>query len=493
MSVGASESLAANFVKNELEPLQAYGTSDAIDYFVIDAETKKGYLAQAVATGDITGQDYANCVNFRVIDHKKNRYDLKRAEEILKLLRDVAEHADPKDISSEIALEQAKNSVTMAALVEACNKLQHEKDIPEHTRKFYLECLDGAQADLYTPPNVKTAEQILAMLVRKVANVDPDVIAEDVYATIAAFREDYPFVFEADSTKRIESPLSKERVHEFSEEMHSRYDAIFSQLNDEFGEITNDKLVDITNRYLELRGVRSVDPETGIANGWSVEYNEEINGFKCQPKLEKLLCGKFSVSITWQRYQELMQHEVEGHLMRSYNARKKNIQPLAFGLPGYDDAEEGWGLISEQLWKGVISTVLARDHFRYLAIAYGDGKVDGRPHPKEETFDFLSRFMIVADLCKVTADDPADVESVVKHKRKLAFEHVFRAYRGMPEGRVFYKDTSYLVGKLTTLEFLASTDAPAADVLDFMQQGKFDPTNEVHKLVLRRVGLRDSI
>jgi hypothetical protein len=70
----------------------------------------------------------------------------------------------------------------------------------------------------------------------------------------------------------------------------------------------------------------------------------------------------------------------------------------------------------------------------------------------------------------------------------LAFEHVFRAFRGMPEDRVYFKDTSYLVGKMNILQFLASTEASASTVLDFMDQGKFDPNNPLHIEILKNLG-----
>ena len=83
--------------------------------------------------------------------------------------------------------------------------------------------------------------------------------------------------------------------------------------------------------------------------------------------------------------------------------------------------------------------------------------------------------------------------SVIKKQRKLCFEHVYRMFRGMPEERVFLKDLGYYVGKRKLLQLLSDTDKSPEEVIDYLQQGKFDPLNPVHQGVLRTLGLRGSL
>jgi hypothetical protein len=146
----------------------------------------------------------------------------------------------------------------------------------------------------------------------------------------------------------------------------------------------------------------------------------------------------------------------------------------------------------EQLWGGSIKETLGRDHFRYLGIAYAYGVVDDQKHLKEDVFDFLSRLMIIKNLARADQDN-VDIPTVEKKQRTFCFEHVFRMFRGMPEDRVFLKDLSYLVGKEDMIKLLATTNQPAGEVIDYLQQGKFDPKNEVHQGILRTLGLNGSL
>jgi hypothetical protein len=329
------------FTIDELEPLQSYFPSDAIDYFTIDPAKKKLYLEQAIAEGSLSGQVFSDCNSFSTIEHKHNRCELKRAQEILKMLWEVSKHAGKDDIGSKISLALAQDSVTMAALIEACAKLRNETGATAELKDFYLGCLDEAQAELYTPPKKEVANRILAMLRVKVENLEENALTHNARETISAFKSDYPFSFIDRGAEPFCSPMSDERVSEFSAEMHRRYDITFKQLKEEYGDLTNDLIPEVTNRYLELRGIRTQNFENGEISGWNCQYDERVGGFKNQPKLSTLLCGKFAVSISWQRFEELMMHEVEGHVIRAYNPKSRGHEALAYGLPRNEDAEEG--------------------------------------------------------------------------------------------------------------------------------------------------------
>lgn len=480
------------FKKQELEILQR-DSDGPLNSFVIEEQVKKEYLDIAASTGSIEGQDYADCPIFRVEERKQHRYNLKRGHEILLLLKNVAENIDPNDISQEIALQQSQSEVTMAALVESCRKLR-AAHLSEYEREFLLRCLDEAQEELYSVPDTETSHGIIAKFNTRVESLDTNTAPAVINDYIKNFYDDYPFIVGIGSVVGDSNIFQSEKLAGYYNVLHERYEPVFDELRAIYGdEITNDILHDIVNEYLKLRGLRTVDSATGESYGWVCEYNENSNGFRVKPKERKILCGKRTVEITWSRFEELMMHEVEIHVLRAENGYKADSFELATGLPGTSDAEEGTGLIMEQLWAGKVKDTVGRDDFRYLGIAYAYGVVDGQKHSKEETFDFLSRFMTVNSLVATSNLDEVDIASVVKKQRKLCFEHVFRMFRGMPEERVFLKDLGYYVGKHKLLQLLSETDKSPEEVIDYLQQGKFDPLNPIHQSVLRILGLRGSL
>jgi hypothetical protein len=283
--------------------------------------------------------------------------------------------------------------------------------------------------------------------------------------------------------------LSQERVDEFNRELHRRFQGAITVVRNEIGETLAQKdMARAMNIFMRETGMPMAEDEHDH-RGWLCIEDTSIAGYKTSPANRRMFAGRSS-KPNWKRFEELAMHEGIAHAKRSENGASTGVEAMRVGLTGNASFEEGLGLLMEQLWGGKINQGLGRDDFRYIAITYAEGLVDGRRHTETETLRFTSSFMTAADIAKgskLTADE------LLKKKRSLAYDHVKRAFRGMPEGSVLHSNLSYLQGKLDAIGLIGGLSAPAQEVIDYLLQGKFNPLNKEHTQVLKALDLRARI
>jgi hypothetical protein len=444
-----------------------------VDSFTVTDE--KEVLSLAVESGRIEPGSFRNCAVFsdehEAIEQKKIRYEAHRAAEILKILEESREDISVGDWFAELYTQQ---TMARAVLVEAARKYIHDTKIdtltPRH-EALYSHALDDAQAELFPRPEREVADYASHAVIEAARLANPDQANELIAA--------HPFlVVEAPS---FTAELSFQKRGEWKALLEEKYEAPFEAAREAVSEdgLSNATLAAATVAFMKEAGF-PIKTEDG--DGWEVIGRDDVAGFRVEPTSRQILCGRRKKEVTWPAFKKLMLHEVGIHAARAENGFKLGYDAVQNGLPGYQEFEEGLSILIEKLSTDEPLDSVGRDHYRYLAVCFADGFLDGERHTEEETLEFVSK-MIAARKPNGLHDD-----GILLAARKTGFDHVKRAFRGMPEGKTMYSNLAYLAGKMNAIRFLASTDLPAAQVLAYLQAGKFNPTDELHVTLMKMVG-----
>ncbi|HJP80898.1 MAG TPA: hypothetical protein VJ841_00680 [Candidatus Saccharimonadales bacterium] len=441
-----------------------------VESFTVKGEQE--LLVAAVENGIIPSGAFRDCAVLNdeapAEEQKTLRYEAKRALEIRTLLQEEeAPSLDDKMVGFYIDQTMAR-----ATLVEGARKAIREGEegtLTERHARLYNEAIDAAQKELFPQPNLRIAAYAASLVYRAAEKADPP--------QAHLLLEKYPFL---QTDIEGETILSEETRSEWYSYLHEKYDPIFLTVRARLGDtkLSNASSAEATRLFMEEAGF-PIASET--AEGWRSIKDEEAAGFKVEPDKRMIISGRRKTELTWPVFERLMLHEVEVHARRAENGYKKGYDALQNGLPGYQESEEGFGLLLENLWSGTSPDVLGRDHYRYLTVCYAAGILDGHVPTETESLAFVS------DLIASKQSGGLTDEAMISAARKNGFDHVKRAFRGMPEGKVMLSNLAYLSGKLKMMTFLEGSDMPPAELLLYMQQGKIDPTNAKHMEIMTEV------
>lgn len=478
------------FYQTEVEPVIALLDSP-VSAFVFEKEYDERLAAQTIERGFIPVGAFLECSVFDNSEGSRRiaaqRRRAKTAQEILKVLS-----SESGTIDDSLNIHHTEQQVYRTIIVEAARVIRNkERAAPlagneraKHIREraIYERALREAQENLFTGPDQETNTLVMRLFNQEIAtakNVMTPAQAEYADEFIAT----YPWTEVGDD--EIEKNASgQEKLDALHSYLHEQYEEIFNGIQNEYQEISNNTLVQMTNEFMKRIGLPMAGDETDTA-AWMCVDDTKVKGFQVAPARLRLLSGRRSFEITWKIYKELMVHEVLGHVMRAENGRLSGYGALQTGLPRVNDAEEGIGLTLQKLWSGDTDESLGRDHFRYLAVSYADGNLDGEYHTESETLQFISSFMTITQFSKQKGD--LEPDKILRKQRALAYDHVKRAYRGMPQGVILWSNCAYLKGRTDIMRFIARDDRSPAELIQYLQQGKFDPNNEEHVKLMEYV------
>jgi hypothetical protein len=457
------------FYNNEALPLLR-SVRGPIDAFTVRGE--KEVLARAVETGEIEPGAFRNCAVFsdepEALEQKRLRYEVHRATETLRLL---GEGKTPS-LDDRFAELYAQQNITRAVLVEAARKsiLERRADpLTDRHAELYNRMLDTAQEELFPRPDRELANYASNVVLESAQKADPGQ-ADRLIA-------EYPFLAVEPSDLQLE--LSPDERAEWKDLLEEKYREPFAAARQvvESDDLSNATLARATRAFMEHAGL-PMKPER--ENGWEVIEREDVAGFRVEGN--RLLCGRRKKEITWPVFEKLMRHEVGVHVTRAENGHRLGYEALQSGLPGYQGAEESLGILMEKLGTDEPLDTIGRDHYRYLTVCYADGFLDGNPHAESETLRFVSRLF--------AAGKPGGLDNseILATARKTTFDHVKRAFRGMPEGKVMYSNLAYLAGKPEIIKIIADSNRPAAEVLHFLQSSKINPADPSHIALMAAAG-----
>ena len=158
-------------------------------------------------------------------------------------------------------------------------------------------------------------------------------------------------------------------------------------------------------------------------------------------------------------------------MLRAVTGGEADVFPLANGLSGYSDAEEGLGVVMEQALNGEFAE-RGVDHYITAGLAYFDNQ------------DFRGAFEAkwrLSLLSSITAGDQVDDVKIMRAK-KVAFTRTLRSFRGTNDLPLF-KDLSYYNGSMEVWKYLESIRGDDLQ-LGLLLAGKVNTSKEHQRAVL---------
>lgn len=202
------------------------------------------------------------------------------------------------------------------------------------------------------------------------------------------------------------------------------------------------------------------------ATGWEVVI-EPAKSIVVKARDKKIVIPEDRDEVTSEQAKDLIVHEIGVHMLRALYGYDSDVAPLAVGLTGAGDSEEGLAMVTQQARVG---TYVEAGHGLYLVASLAHfEQTDFR-----DTFELMWRIGALA-ACKDGMLNDVQIEKA----RGTAYALCMRIFRGTDD-IPWFKDLQYYNG---TANVWKQLDAICGD--DFQYQlmliGKTDVTNPLHR------------
>lgn len=214
-----------------------------------------------------------------------------------------------------------------------------------------------------------------------------------------------------------------------------------------------------------------VDSEFGAAaEGWQfVLGNARAVNVKSNDKIIEVPENR--ESMTREKLSSLVVHEIGVHMLRSITGSETDLAPLASGLNGYYDTEEGLGVVMEQAHAGKFREA-GMDHYISAGAAYYDNM------NFRSMFEMKWRMHALENL-----DENGQItEEAINKSRNFAYGNVMRSLRGTDE-LPWFKDLAYYNGAVEVWKHLDSIKGDDFQ-LALLMQGKISTSKKHQRIIL---------
>lgn len=293
--------------------------------------------------------------------------------------------------------------------------------------------------------------------------------------------DEYRKLLKSFSIETSDSKPEREFEHaaaEVEKYLIHEYGSVFAALTEGLNDDEAVSAEEIYKRFSHgLDELRKIDDGW---NEWTVVRNDERDQLSVAAGEKKISVGMRRAPISGKKLRGLFSHEVLVHALRGKNGGKVS-QELATGLPGYLDAEEGLGVFFEYATTGEVPE---KNLDRYTDIALALGQIDGRMHSRKELLEYA---MVRERLRNEKRTKDKKTDEAIKADVYAHANRIFRGTRGDKYIGVFTKDVSYHKGFMLQGQYIESrlNDGESiGEIMEFLLQGKFDPTNERHLAVV---------
>ncbi len=225
-------------------------------------------------------------------------------------------------------------------------------------------------------------------------------------------------------------------------------------------------------------GLTYLEESKGLAaaSEWSAVINPNTKSLGVDQEQKVVEVGLGRKPLSRQGMKELLLHETGVHTQRRLWGDKADFSALGYGLDGYRDAEEGLGVVVQQILSGRV-TEAGTQYYTLLGLATG---LDGSKKDFRHVYEIAWRRQAMLNAIKAHTDVSRDA---ITKAKKQAYMQCVRIFRGTPcdlPGVVYLKDIAYFKGNSKMWGYLGQI---AGDISAFRQlfKGKFDPTNPEHK------------
>lgn len=285
------------------------------------------------------------------------------------------------------------------------------------------------------------------------------------------------------SKSEVETELPfEEAAEKMSAFLNEKYASVFAALDIESSTDTISPS-GIADRFEAALAILA-DEHDADWSEWTVERNDEKDSLSVVAPSKKILVGMRRASVQPQQLKSLFSHEVLVHGLRGVNGRKVSKE-LGTGLPGYLDAEEGFGVFVEYAISGKVSE---KNIDRYVDVAYALGQIDGKEHTRQELLDHAMQRAI-------DRNSQSEIKKSMEDIEKEIYAHVNRIYRGSLGNEhvgVYTKDISYHKGFIDMGRYVKGQideGKTIEEIFSFLSMGKFDPTNPQHLAYIDEVSV----
>lgn len=387
------------------------------------------------------------------------KYSIDEVSAIQELGRELVNSVDDP-ILKKVYQDQIDGHVLMGSMMLAMNEVKSASTQAEFDSA--AETFMHFNIEKYGKPDPKTYESLLTDKAR-------DVLSKNLGESGQVLQEELKGVLPATILRNVEEGRSVERfapspetVQWMSEVVDSLYSDMLRHVPDQ-DEFTPAELVSIFQTIIE--------EEFGdAAQGWRAEL-ATANAINVNAGKKLIQVPVDRGILSRDRVRALVVHEIGVHMFRSLTGGDTNIGPLATGLAGYYDVEEGLGVVTEQALSGGFKEA-GVDHYISAGAAYFDGM------GFREMFEMKWRLKALENL----DEDGNLTDEAVAKARELAYKSVMRSLRGT-DSLPWFKDLAYYNGSVEVWKHLESI---RGDEFQFslLMQGKVNTSKEHQRIVL---------
>jgi domain of unknown function (DUF1704) len=211
---------------------------------------------------------------------------------------------------------------------------------------------------------------------------------------------------------------------------------------------------------------RSVEKDTD----WNVEVTE-AKSINVDPDTRHIRIPQDREAMSVNEVKRLVVHEIGVHVLTRMTGGSTNLEPLAQGLTGFNDTQEGLGKAMEHALEGEYQEA-GIDHYITAGLAYFDNK------DFKGAYDVKWRLKLLESL----KPDQAPTQAQIDKAKQWAANTTMRIYRGTDDLPLF-KDLCYYNGSKEVWEYLERICGDNLQ-LSLLLAGKINTSKKHQRVIL---------
>ena len=329
-----------------------------------------------------------------------------------------------------------------------------------------------ANIDLYGEPDKDTYLSLLSEKIACIAAKKRSPEAEHIFQEL---RNLLPEEVISDTPLVERFRPSAETIEWMHTVVNELFGNLLSHVPDTDEKITPTQLQEIFQEIVDEEFVFEQEEDEGEeAKPWTVKL-ANVSVISINVKGRRILIPVDRQPLAIDEVRRLVVHEIGVHMMTAVAGESTDIKPLATGLAGYEDTQEGLGKIAEQALEGQFKEA-GVDHYITAGLAYFDGR------DFCDTHEVKWRMKLLEDLQPGEVPTAGQIAQTKKSVISGPIVTITRIYRGTDELPLF-KNLNYYNGAIEVWKYLESICGDDLQ-LSLLFAGKVDTSKENQRVVL---------
>ena len=203
---------------------------------------------------------------------------------------------------------------------------------------------------------------------------------------------------------------------------------------------------------------------------WKIEVTE-AKSINVDPDTRHIRIPQDREAMSVNEVKRLVVHEIGVHVLTRMTGGSTNLEPLAQGLAGFNDTQEGLGKAMEHALEGEYQEA-GMDHYVTAGLAYFDNK------DFKGAYDVKWRLKLLESL----KPDQAPTQAQIDKAKQWAANTTMRIYRGTDDLPLF-KDLCYYNGSKEVWEYLEKICGDDLQ-LSLLLAGKINTSKKHQRVIL---------